>query len=166
MSESSSGATAPPGSVPPDPVRVTWCGEGRYSVSRPGAPPVVIDGAREAGPGPVELLLGSLGACSAIDVVDYLVKRRTPASRLEVVVESERNATPPRRVLWVRLDFEIEGEGIDAEHAERSIALALRSYCSVAATLSPDVAIASRLVLNGERRTEVHQARGASASNG
>lgn len=130
-------------------VHVTWQGERRYEVRRPGAKPITIDGNREAGPGPVEILLGSLAACSAIDVIDYLVKRRTPATRLEVGVAGVRNATAPRRILTARLEFDIDGEGIDADHAERSIALALGRYCSVAATLAPDVVISSRLRLNG-----------------
>ena len=143
----------------PDTVHVAWRGDKRYSVSRPGAPSIILDGARDAGPGPVEGLLGALAACAAMDVIDYLVKRRTPASRLEVVVDGVRRASSPRRVLSVKLDFEIDGDSIDAEHAERGIALALGTYCSVAATLSPEVAIAARLVLNGVARSHVAQQR-------
>lgn len=130
-------------------VLVSWRGDRRYEVTRPGAPAMLIDGNREAAPGPVEALLGSLAACSAIDVVDYLEKRRTPASRLDVAVDAVRNATPPRRVLRARLNFEIDGDGIDTVHAERSIALAFSTYCSVAATLAPDVELSTQLTLNG-----------------
>ena len=125
---------------------------------------MIIDGNREAGPGPVEALLGSLAACSAIDVVDYLDKRRTPASRLDVAVEAVRNATPPRRVLRARLDFVIDGDGIDVAHAERSIALAFSTYCSVAATLAPDVELSTRLTLNGVSGADVVHRAGMSAS--
>lgn len=116
---------------------------------------MTIDGNREAGPGPVEALLASLAACAAIDVVDYLEKRRTPVSRLEIVVDAERNPTPPRRVLRARLDFAIDGDGIDTAHAERSIALAFSTYCSVGATLAPDVALCTRLTLNGVTSADV-----------
>ena len=116
---------------------------------------MTIDGNREVGPGPVEALLGSLAACSAIDVVDYLEKRRTPASRLDIAVVAERNATPPRRVLRARLDFAIDGDAIDATHAERSIALAFSTYCSVAATFAADVELSTRLTLNGVERSDV-----------
>jgi putative redox protein len=138
-------------------VHVAWQGDRRYEVSRPGAKSITIDGNRLAGPGPVETLLGSLAACSAIDVIDYLEKRRTPATRLEVAVAGVRNATPPRRVLTALLEFQIDGEGIDADHAERSITLAFATYCSVAATLAPDVALSTRLVLNGVTRADVVQ---------
>ena len=124
---------------------------------------MTIDGNREAGPGPVEALLGSLAACSAIDIVDYLEKRRTPASRLDVTVDAMRNATPPRRVRRARLDFTIDGDGIDAAHAERSIALAFSTYCSVAATFAPDVELSTRLTLNGVAGTDVVQRVGLAA---
>ncbi len=136
-------------------VHVSWHGGRRYEVQQPGAMPITLDGNREAGPGPVATMLGALAACSAIDVIDYLEKRRTPAVRLEVAVAGVRNATPPRRVLTARLDFTIEGEGIDADHAERSIALAFGTYCSVASSLAPDVALSTRLTLNGVTRDSV-----------
>jgi putative redox protein len=138
-------------------VHVSWRGGRRYEVNRPGGKPITVDGNREDGPGPVEALLGTLAACAAIDVIDYLEKRRTPAARLEVVVAGVRNPTPPRRVLSARLEFEVDGEGIEAEHVERSIALAFSTYCSVAATLAPDVELSTRLVLNGVARTDVVQ---------
>ena len=138
-------------------VRVTWRGDRRYEVNRPGAAPATMDGAGEAGPGPVEMLLAALAACSAIDVVDYLLKRRTPVVRLEVGVDGVRRATPPRRVLAARLAFAIDGDAIDAEHAERAIALAIAKYCSVAATLAPDMEIVTQLVLNGVSGADVRQ---------
>lgn len=126
---------------------------------------MIIDGNREAGPGPVEALLGSLAACSAIDVVDYLEKRRTPASRLDIAVVAERNATPPRRVIRARLEFTIDGDSIDATHAERSIALAFSTYCSVAATFARDVELSTRLTLNGVEGIEVVHRAGLSSTS-
>ena len=130
-------------------VHVRWQGARQYEVSRSGAPPITLDGNRVLGPGPVEALLASLASCSAMDIVDYLDKRRTPATRLDIRVSAVRAATVPRRVLSALLEFAIDGEGIDVQHAERSIALAFGTYCSVAATLKPDVELSSRLVLNG-----------------
>jgi putative redox protein len=110
---------------------------------------VAIDAAGEAGLGPVDTMLGALAACSAIDVVDYLAKRRTPAQGLEVRVDAERRATPPRRVLAARLEFRIDGAGIEPAHAERAIALSIRTYCSVSASMAPDLGLDTVLVLNG-----------------
>lgn len=136
-------------------VFVSWRGGRQYEVSREGVPPITIDGNRTTGPGPVEALLGSLASCSAIDVVEYLDKRRTPVRSLEVRISAVRAPVPPRRVLSASLDFTIDGDGIDRDHAERSIALAFRTYCSVAATLAADVTVSTRLTLNGVAGTSV-----------
>ena len=138
-------------------VHATWRGDRRYEIGRPGGPAVTIDAAGEEGLGPVDTLLGALAACSAIDVVEYLAKRRTPATRVDVRVDAERRQTAPRRVLQARLEFAIDGEGIDIAHAERAIALSFQTYCSITHTLAPDVRLESRLVLNGESRPVVVQ---------
>ena len=138
-------------------VHATWRGERRYEIGRPGGPSVVVDAAGREGLGPVDTMLGALAACSAIDVVDYLAKRRTPATRVDVRVDAERRSTAPRRVLEARLEFAIDGEGIDVAHAERAIALSFQTYCSISHTLAPDVRLESRLVLNGEERAVVVQ---------
>jgi putative redox protein len=138
-------------------VHATWKGERRYEIGRPGGPSVTIDGAAQAGLGPVDTMLGALAACSAIDVVEYLAKRRTPAERLTVRVDAERCGSVPRRVLQARLEFAIDGVGIDAPHAQRAIALSFRTYCSVSASLAPDLTLETRLVLNGEQYPVVVQ---------
>ena len=137
-------------------VHATWLGERRYEIGRPGGPSVTIDAAGQEGLGPVDTMLGALAACSAIDVIAYLEKRRTPAARLDVRVDAERRPIAPRRVLQATLEFAIDGEGIDATHAERAIALSFQTYCSISHTLAPDVRLESRLVLNGEERPAEH----------
>jgi putative redox protein len=138
-------------------VRANWRGEQKYEVSREGAQPITIDGSRVAGPGPVETLLGALAACASMDVIEYLAKRRTPAEELEIVVDGERRGAAPRRLLSAQLTFHLNGQGIEAHHAERAIRLALETYCSVASSLAPDIVIATQLVLNGESQPLVTQ---------
>lgn len=143
-------------------VHAAWRGARRYEIGRPGGPAVTIDAAGQEGLGPVDTMLGALAACAAIDVVEYLGKRRTPPTRVDVRVDAERRPTAPRRVLQARLEFAIDGEGIDLAHTERAIALSFQSYCSISHSLAPDVRLESRLVLNGESQPAVLQ-RGASA---
>jgi putative redox protein len=142
-------------------VHAAWRGDRRYEIGRPGGPSVTIDAAGKAGLGPVDTLLGALAACSAIDVVEYLAKRRTPPASLNVRVDAERCATVPRRVLRARLEIAIDGEGIETHHAERAIALSFRTYCSVSASLAPDLLLESRLVLNGQAGDVVIQRGGS-----
>lgn len=112
---------------------------------------MMIDGAGEVGTGPVDTLLGALGACAAIDVELYLAKRRTPPTRLVVSVHAERRAEVPRRVLRARLEFEIDGAEIEPEHAERAVDLAIDQYCSVAASLAEDLTLEHSVILNGAK---------------
>ena len=142
--------TAPNHASPPTTtVIATWTGGRRYDITRPGGPATRIDGSGETGTGPVDTLLGALAACSAIDVEDYLVKRRTPAEALTVTVTAERQAEHPRRVLSATLTFAIDGASIDVSHAARAVELSLERSCSVSASLATDLAITTRVVVNG-----------------
>ena len=109
-----------------------------------------IDGDAKSAPGPVETLLNAVATCSAVDVVDILTKRRTPPSHLEILVTATRRSIAPRRVQELEFEYRIDGTGIEVEQAERAIELAFDKYCSVAASLAPDIIAQSRLVLNGE----------------
>ena len=141
-------------------VVATWRGGRRYDIARPGGPTTTIDGAGEVGTAPVDTLLGALAACSAIDVEDYLLKRRTPPERLTVTVSAERRAELPRRMVAAHLEFVIDGAGVEAAHAERAVALSLARYCSVAASLASDIVIGTRVVVNGVPVPSSAEARG------
>jgi putative redox protein len=130
-------------------VQARWLGERRYAVGKPDGATAVIDGAGAVGPGPIDSVLGALAACSGIDVVEYLAKRRTPVEAFDVEVTAIRRGTAPRRVLSAGLEFRLDGRAIEAEHAERAVALAFGRYCSVAASLAPDIAFELTLRLNG-----------------
>ena len=131
-------------------VRAVWRGAQRFDTGRGGGPTARLDGANETGQSPVDALLSALATCSGADVVEILAKRRTPPERLEMDVTARRRAVAPRRVLRFEIDYLIDGPGIERHHTERAIGLAIQKYCTVAATLKPDVVIETRLVLNGE----------------
>jgi putative redox protein len=110
----------------------------------------VIDADSKIAPGPVEILLEAIATCSGTDVVDILAKRRTPVRRFEVSVVAHRRAEHPRRIMHLEVDYLVDGEGIDAEHAERAIELSMEKYCTVMSSLAADIVTTSRLVLNGQ----------------
>jgi putative redox protein len=130
-------------------VEVAWVGEHRFDTGRPGGPTSRLDGEGVTGQSPVDGLLSALAACSAVDVVDILAKRRTPVERLRVEARGERRVELPRRFTKVELRYIVDGAGIDAVHVERAIALSHEKYCSVAATLAPDLEVSSIAVVNG-----------------
>jgi putative redox protein len=144
-------AEAPtPAPKPPNRVHVEWAGGQRFDAGRPGGPTLRIDGTGETGQGPVDAVLTALASCISIDVVEILAKRRTPVGRLAVEVTGGRVTTIPRRLRHIRLDFHVDGEGIERVHAERAIDLAITKYCSVRDSLAPDIALEWALTLNGE----------------
>jgi putative redox protein len=128
----------PEGVKSPHPIRVTWEGGKRYRGGLPDGPTLVVDGDRGAGPSPVDALLVALGGCSAIDVVEILEKRRTPATSLVVDIDFSRAPSPPRRLTQAHIRFTVATES-ELPHVERAAQLSIEKYCSVATSLAPDV---------------------------
>ena len=122
------------------PIEVVWEGERRYRGGRPGGPQVVLDGESEAGLTPPDVLVAALATCSAIDVEDYLQKRRTPPTSLSVSVRFSRAPKPPRRVTEAHLTFRVATDS-PREHVERAVQLSFDRYCSVASSLAPDTVL-------------------------
>ena len=132
--------------------RAVWRGEHRFDAGPEGRT-VSVDADAKTAPGPVETLLNALATCSGVDVLDILAKRRTPAERFVVNVRATRRTEAPRRVQRLDIEFHVDGAGIEADHAERAIELSFEKYCSVAASLAPDIVAETTLVLNGERQS-------------
>lgn len=123
------------------PIEVSWDGEMRWRGGRGGSaqgPTLLVDGSAKAAPSPVDALVISLASCSAIDVVDYLEKRRTPPSAASVSVRFSRAADHPRRITEMRLTYRVATDS-PREHVERAVQLSFDKYCSVASSLAPDL---------------------------
>jgi putative redox protein len=116
-----------------------------------------IDGNSKTAPSPVETLLNAFGTCAGSDVVDFLEKRRTPPTRLEVDIAAMRRGEHPRRITAVEMTFTIDGPTVELEQAERAIHLSFEKYCTVGASLAGDIALTSILVLNGTTHDPVVQ---------
>ena len=146
--------SVPDGAAPkelPEHVVVYWDGEHRFQGGREGKPPIVVDGAKQQGPGAVDTLIISLVACSSMDVVDILEKRKTPAESLEVDARYARFDGVPRRLTDVHLVFHVRTAS-DKHHVERAVKLAVEKYCSVATSLSDLVCITHEVVLEPSSR--------------
>ena len=128
---------------------VSWLAGHRFSAGPPGRAHE-IDADAQSAPGPVETLLNAVAACSAVDVLDILAKRRTPAKAMQISVEAERRPEAPRRVMHLLIVFSIEGEGIESEQALRALRLSYERYCSVASSLAADIDVRIGLTLNGQ----------------
>jgi putative redox protein len=157
MSDISQGTISTVAIKPPSRVRATWVGEHRFDAGRLNGPAARFDGSGKTGQSPPDALLTALATCSAVDVVDILGKRRTPVEQFVVDVEGRRRNEAPRRFEHILLTLRIDGAGIERVHAERAIQLAFEKYCSVAASLAPDIVVETIVVLNGEEGAPVRQ---------
>lgn len=120
------------------PIEVTWEGGMRWRGGPAGGPTLLVDGDRQAAPSPVDALVISLASCSAIDVVDYLEKRRTPPTFASVSVRFSRAPDHPRRLTDLHLTYRVATDA-PREHVERAVQLSFDKYCSVASSLAPDI---------------------------
>lgn len=94
---------------------------------------------------PTEVLLGSLGACTGINVVLLCRKYKQPLKALEVEVEGDRDAEWPKAFSKIRMTFHCTWDGaVDKKMVEQAIDLACNRYCPIHATLSRGVQIEHR----------------------
>jgi putative redox protein len=128
-------------------VSMEWLGDRRFRGGPPGGPALVLDGEQQAGPSPVQALASAIASCSAVDVVEILAKRRTPATHLRVDVSYTRAPVAPRRLTSVALRFIVATDS-ERAHVERAIVLSLENYCSVSLSLRPEVPITWELELH------------------
>ena len=125
--------------------RVRWVENQQFVGVTPSGHSIPIDADRERNfaPGPMEILLVALGACTATDVVLILGKKRQRLESLEVVVCGERASEPP--TVWTKLEVFYKLRGMLEEKAVRdAIELSETKYCSVAAMLSRTAPISFR----------------------
>lgn len=97
------------------------------------------------------MVLRSLCACSATDIVIVLRKTRQPWSGVVVSAEGERAPQPPTVYTRIHMVYRIAGAGVDPAVAERAVALSQEKYCSVLATLRHTAVITHETILESER---------------
>jgi putative redox protein len=128
--------------------RVQWVGKERFVAQAPSGHMVALDSDRSTNgaPGPMELLLIALGACTATDVVAVLAKKRQKLDSLEVEVSGEQAPEPP--AVWTKIEivYKLRGE-LDEKAVEHAIALSQEKYCPVSATLRKTATVTYRHVI-------------------
>lgn len=124
---------------------VKWIGEQQFVATSPSGHAMAMDSDRESNkaPGPMEVVLMALGACTATDVVTVLKKKRQKLESLEVVCSGERAAEPP--TVWTKLEivYRLRGE-LDDGAVKHAIELSEEKYCSVAAMLKKTAKVSWR----------------------
>ena len=115
---------------------IKWIGEEKFVATSPSGHAIAIDSDRSSNkaPGPMELVLMALGACTATDVVSILKKKRQKLESLEVICSGQRAPEPP--TVWIKLEilYRLRGR-LDETAVKRAIELSEKKYCSVSALL-------------------------------
>jgi putative redox protein len=97
---------------------------------------VLDDGEGDAGPRPTEMLLASLVACTAMDVVSLLVKKRQPFTAYSVEARGTQQTDYPQVYTWIELVHVVAGIAVDDVKVRRSIELSATKYCPINAMIS------------------------------
>jgi putative redox protein len=132
---------------------VKWTGGEEFLATMPSGHAVPFDADRKhnAAPGPMEMLLGALGACTSVDVALILEKKRQKLESLEVIVSGERASEPP--AVWTKIEivYQLAGE-LEDKAVRDAIELSQTKYCSVAAMLGKTAKIIYRYEILAARR--------------
>lgn len=98
---------------------------------------VTFDASSEhvSGPSPMEAVLAALCACTSVDVVGILQKKREPLAGLTVSANAEQAAEAPRVFTRIHLTYRVYGK-VSQKSAEDAVALSKNKYCSVSKMLA------------------------------
>lgn len=99
-----------------------------HSIVLDGAPEV---GGQNTGMRPMEMLLLSMGGCSAMDVIFILRKARQNVRDCNIVIEGDRVDTVPKVFNKIHMQYNITGHDLDPKQVERAVNLSANKYCSV-----------------------------------
>ena len=128
-------------------VTIQWTRDLVFEGAGKAGVPIVVDGDTAVALSPVEALLVAAASCTASDVVIILKKMRVELTRLEIRLVATRRETEPRRVTAMRLDVTAAGAGVDPDKVRRALALSVEKYCSVIASLNPDIPVTYDVVV-------------------
>jgi putative redox protein len=109
------------------------------------------DAAHAHGPSPMEALLMALCACTSVDVVSILKKKREPVTGLRVSAAAEQAAEAPRVFTHIKLTYAASGK-LSRRAVEDAVGLSKNKYCSVSKMLEKAATIEYEIVLvDGEQ---------------
>ena len=120
---------------------VHWRHDLVFHGSGPGRPLLAIDGDSAGGTSPVELLLVACATCTGSDIVGILEKMRVRLEALDIDAVGTRREDHPRRLTAVHFRVAVRGVGADEAKVRRAVDLSLEKYCSVMASLAPDIRV-------------------------
>nr|WKN36677.1 OsmC family protein [Tunicatimonas sp. TK19036] len=90
---------------------------------------------------PMQVLLSSLGGCSAMDIISILKKQRQPLEDIQFTLDGTRaEGQVPSLFQNIHITYDLYG-ALDEAKVKRAVDLSLQQYCSVAKTLEKTATI-------------------------
>ncbi|HVL37762.1 MAG TPA: OsmC family protein [Fimbriimonadaceae bacterium] len=136
---------------------VHWKGGLAFEARPPSGATFIVDahpesGGEGKGPTPIEALLTAVAACSAIDVVLILAKKRQQVTAYRIEVDGARPPIGqwPRPFESIRIKHILEGPDLDPDAVARAVELSDTKYCSVIATLRAAPAVVSEWTIENK----------------
>jgi putative redox protein len=122
---------------------VRYAGDEFFIGTSPSGHAQTIDtkGERRAAPSPLEMLLVSVAACTAADVISILQKKRQDVTDYNVEITGERVDEHPRKFIKFHVHHIVHGRSVSEKAVIDAIELSDTKYCSVAATVRPTAEI-------------------------
>ena len=123
---------------------VVWTGDNVFIGSDTSGHSLVYDSTDGVmrGISPMRALLTSLGACTGMDIVAILQKRKQKLKSLKVLLTGERPKYGlPKPWTSIHIKYVLTGEKLDRKYVEEAIRESTQKFCSVGATLKPTAKI-------------------------
>jgi putative redox protein len=123
---------------------VSWSGENVFLGSDTSGHTVVYDSNDGVmkGIGPMRAVLTALGACTGMDIVAILKKRKQALTSLRILLSGERPEYGlPRPWVSIHVKYVLSGKKLDKRFVEEAIKESTEKFCSVGASLSPTAKI-------------------------
>ena len=115
-----------------------------------GQATVVDSGPGMIAPSPIEALLIALAACTAMDVISILRKKRERVTGYVVEISGERRAEHPKSYTQIALVHRFRGHDLNPLSIAHAIDLSHTKYCSVQGCLDPAISVTNRIEIAPE----------------
>lgn len=102
-------------------------------------------GAKE-GLSPVEVLLSSLAACGAVDIVQMLKKRKKQVLDFHIETVGTRQEVTPRWLTAIHCKYIVTSPDVTEDELNKIARLSLEKYCSVASSLKSQITYSVEII--------------------
>ena len=123
---------------------VTWSSGNVFLGSDTSGHTMVYDSSEgtQRGISPMRAVLTSLGACTGMDIVAILNKRKQKLKSLTILVSGERPEHGlPKPWTSIHIKYVLSGDSLETRFVEEAIRDSTEKFCSVGATLRPTAKI-------------------------